>query len=139
MNGHPHFDKYQHRSKNSLIGEIIRLREQLSIYTPPKVSDVYEAAMQTVQSYYPEFTWELLRCKSRKREIVLPRHVWQYLLFNFTRESSTEIGHKSNRDHSCIFHADDSVRSLDVTDRIFSAKLKRVEEMFKNMLTENAL
>lgn len=70
--------------------------------------------------------YELLKGKSRKREIVEARHVAMYLLTRYTPMSLKRIGmHFGNRDHSTVIHARRTVRDLSDTNKYYREKLQK--------------
>lgn len=131
---------YRFRSKQSLWLEIIALKKRLQKFEKvPTVVDVFDAATTAVQMHYPNFNMDTLRSRSRLREVVIPRQIWQYLVWTFTDTSITEVGIKSNRDHSSCLWAAKQVENLRFCDKNYDKKVAQMEEAYKLLLSTNNL
>lgn len=125
---------YYKRTKHSLVGEIIFLKKELAKSKPQPPEDVFDIAMGIVQKDYDFFTFELMCGKTRKKEVVIPRQIWQHLLYKFTNTPVKTIGRKSNRHHSCIFNSTTSVQDRCLTDKAFKLVLLTMELEFQAYL-----
>lgn len=57
--------------------------------------------------------------RSRKRHLVIPRHVAYYFTCMFTKYSLSSIGSVFNNDHATVLHAKNSVNNMIFSDRDF--------------------
>ena len=88
--------------------------------------------IQKYVSNYFDVTIELLKAKTRKREIVVARQVAMYLAKEFTNMSLKAIGyHFGNRDHSTVIHAISTVNDMMDTDQQFYATMQDVLKKVK--------
>lgn len=82
-----------------------------------------EVNIDYIQKYvanYFNVTVDLLKAKTRKREIVVARQVAMYLTKEFTNMSLKSIGYNfGNRDHSTVIHAISTVNDMMDTDTQF--------------------
>jgi chromosomal replication initiator protein len=81
-----------------------------------------------VQKFVSDFfdvSVELLKAKTRKREIVVARQVGMYLTKEFTNMSLKSIGyHYGGRDHTTVIHAISTVNDMMDTDQKFYAMMQ---------------
>ncbi len=75
------------------------------------------------------YTAEELSGRSRKWELVWPRHLSMYLIRNYTKYSYESIGATYNRNHATVIQAMKSVRNITDTD-------KRLKQELVNLVTE---
>lgn len=87
-----------------------------------------------IQDFVSEFfdvSVELLKSKTRRREIVVARQVGMYLTKEFTNLSLKSIGyHYGGRDHTTVIHAINTVNDLIDTDMKFS---NTIDDLLKNV------
>ena len=87
-----------------------------------------EVNIDYIQKYvanYFDVTIDLLKAKTRKREIVVARQVSMYLTKEFTNMSLKSIGyHFGGRDHSTVIHAINTVNDMMDTDQQFYATMQ---------------
>ncbi len=87
--------------------------------------------VQKYVSDYFDVSVELLKSKTRKREIVVARQIGMYLTKEFTNLSLKSIGsHYGGRDHTTVIHAINTVNDLVDTDMQFS---HMVDEILKTV------
>ena len=87
--------------------------------------------IQKYVSNYFSVSIELLKAKTRKREIVVARQVAMYLAKEYTNMSLKSIGfHFGNRDHSTVIHAISTVNDMMDTDAKF---LVQMEDILKKV------
>ncbi|TAH27477.1 MAG: chromosomal replication initiator protein DnaA [Cytophagales bacterium] len=95
-------------------------------------SEVNIDYIQKFVSDYFHVTIELLKDKTRKREIVVARQVSMYFAKEFTNMSLKSIGANfGNRDHSTVIHAITAVNDMMDTDRKFKAMMEELIKKFK--------
>lgn len=77
----------------------------------------------------------LLRAKTRKQEIVLPRQIAMYLSKNLTRASLKTIGlHFGGRDHSTIIHACKSIEKALLSDDTLRTHVDHLQKQISYIL-----
>jgi chromosomal replication initiator protein len=93
-----------------------------------------EVNIDYIQKYVSNYfgvSIELLKAKTRKREIVVARQVAMYLAKEYTNMSLKSIGfHFGNRDHSTVIHAISTVNDMMDTDAKF---LIQMEDILKKV------
>lgn len=95
-------------------------------------SEVNIDYIQKFVSDYFHVSIELLKDKTRKREIVVARQVSMYFAKEYTNMSLKSIGANfGNRDHSTVIHAITSVNDMMDTDRKFKATMEELIKKFK--------
>ena len=108
-------------------------KRQGGTYTPPIVSSGKETArhiMEVVSNHY-EITIESLIGKSRRREIVLPRHVCFFLIYRMTTIPLGEMARMfGGRDHTTAIHGREAINNLLSTDENFRQEI----ELIKNKI-----
>lgn len=94
-------------------------------------TDVNVDYIQKCVAEYFKIPLEELKGKSRKKEIVIPRHIAMYLTKEYTSMTLKNIGyHYGKRDHTTVLNAVSAVNDLISTDKnIFHA----VEELKKKL------
>jgi chromosomal replication initiator protein len=109
-------------------------RKELANYKKyaPKI-DLKSAMFKAVFENFITLEIELIG-KTRKREIVMQRHIMMYFLRSTNQYSFREIGIMfGNRDHSSIIHACDKVEQfLSYEDKLFMPYFKVIKEAFDN-------
>lgn len=84
-----------------------------------------------VQNYF-DISIELMKAKTRKREVVVARQVAMYLAKDFTNMSLKSIGaHFGGRDHSTVIHAITTVNDMMDTDQQFYNTMQDVLKKVK--------
>lgn len=84
-----------------------------------------------VQNYF-DISIELMKAKTRKREVVVARQVSMYLAKEFTNMSLKSIGaHFGGRDHSTVIHAITTVNDMMDTDQQFYSTMQDVLKKVK--------
>ena len=105
---------------SSLNGEDISLqsaKKVLKDLISQKKKHITIEEIQKIVSDYYHIPDDLLRAKSRKKEIALARQVAMYLAKNHTKHSLKTIGlHFGGRDHSTVIHAVNSIERLSRSD-----------------------
>ncbi len=90
----------------------------------------FEIGIDYIQKYVSEYfgvSIELMKAKTRKREIVEARQIAMYLAKNFTDLSLKAIGYNfGNRDHSTVIHAITTVNDMMDTNRKFNATIQEI-------------
>jgi chromosomal replication initiation ATPase DnaA len=95
-----------------------------------KVGKLFEA----IQPYYPECSFDAVKRRSRKREIVEPRHLMCYFLREKYRFSWKLIGKIiGGRDHSSCINSYNRVVDLCAFDRSFRTMVDKLKEEVKNI------
>ncbi len=88
--------------------------------------------IQKYVSNYFDVSIELLKAKTRKREIVVARQVAMYLAKKHTNMSLKSIGyHFGGRDHSTVIHAISTVEDIMETDVKFKSQMDEILKQVK--------
>ncbi len=75
---------------------------------------------------------DLVKSKTRKREVVQARQISMYFAKDMTKASLKSIGsHFGNRDHSTVIHACQTVNDLMDTDKRFRADVEELNKRIK--------
>ncbi|MGL6022336.1 MAG: chromosomal replication initiator protein DnaA, partial [Chitinophagaceae bacterium] len=94
-----------------------------------KFTEITIENIQKVVCDYLCIEEERLREKTRKREVVLARHITMYLSRNFTKSSLKMIGeHFGGRDHTTVIHACQVVKDCMDTDNNFKKQVQQLED-----------
>lgn len=73
----------------------------------------------------------LVRGRTRKRRLVMPRQIAQFCCFFYRNDMSlTEVGRFFDRDHSTVIHSISVVRDLASVDENFKAKMIEIIQYF---------
>lgn len=67
--------------------------------------------------------------KCRKRNLVEPRQIIMYLLYNKTARNLKSIGRLMNRDHATVIYAKNTVKDLIDTDKLYKAQIEYLEKI----------
>ena len=104
-----------------------------------KNTSVQEHIEAAIGEVYPHFLPSMVKCTSRKGEIVEMRHIWMQLMYKFSGISLVKIGKMCNRDHSTILHAIRKVDALCLYDKRFRRQYEKVLKIVMDKLqsTEN--
>jgi chromosomal replication initiator protein len=109
-------------------------RKELANYKKyaPKI-DLKSAMIKAVFENFITLEIELIG-KTRKREIVMQRHIMMYFLKSTNQYSFREIGLMfGGRDHSSVIHACDKVdQFLSYEDKLFMPYYNVIKEAFNN-------
>lgn len=97
---------------------------------PAPIARPHEETIDKVLDFY-KVTMPKLKSPSRKREIVLPRHVAMCALYVLHRWSFKRVGDLFNRDHTTVIHAVQAVK--DLTDHN-DVMRKTVSDMFPSLI-----
>ena len=85
--------------------------------------------IQKVVCDYFDLPIELLKSKTRKREIVQARQISMYFAKKMTKSSLANIGlHCGGKDHATVLHACRTVNNLSETDKHFRKYLEDLEK-----------
>lgn len=85
--------------------------------------------IQKVVSDYFDLPIELLKSKTRKREVVQARQIAMYFSKNLTKASLANIGlHCGGKDHATVLHACRTVNNLMETDKRFRQYIEDLEK-----------
>ena len=88
--------------------------------------------IQKMVAAYFNITQELMRSKSRKRELVVARQVAMFFSKEYTNHSLKSIGqHFGGRDHSTVIHAVQSVNDMMETDSKFKNSVGELTRKLK--------
>lgn len=86
---------------------------------------------KTVAEYF-QVSLDLLKAKTRKKEIVTARQVAMYFAKEYTSHSLKSIGyHFGGRDHSTVIHSVQTVSDLIDTDKKFKASIQELQKKFR--------
>jgi chromosomal replication initiator protein len=78
---------------------------------------------------YFDLPIELLKSKTRKREVVQARQIAMYFAKRMTKSSLANIGaHCGGKDHATVLHACRTVNNLQETDKQFRGYLEDLEK-----------
>lgn len=122
-------------AQNSLAGRALDL--DLAKETLHKIvqSIESEVGIDYIQKFVAEYfgvAVDLLKDKTRKREIVVARQVSMYFAKEYTNMSLKSIGaHFGGRDHSTVIHAITAVNDLMDTDKRFNATMQDLLKKIK--------
>lgn len=85
--------------------------------------------IQKVVCDYFDLPIELLKSKTRKREVVQARQIAMYFAKKMTKSSLANIGaHCGGKDHATVLHACRTVNNLSETDKQFRAYLEDLDK-----------
>ena len=85
--------------------------------------------IQKVVCDYFDLPIELLKSKTRKREVVQARQIAMYFAKSMTKSSLATIGmHCGGKDHATVLHACRTVNNLIDTDKRFRAYIEELEK-----------
>lgn len=97
---------------------VMQLSETLGITDEMKRRNI----SLSVSAHYG-VTMNDLYSKTRKREVVMARHLSMYLIRKYTKFSLVQIGlYFGGRDHSSVCHALDNINGLPIHDSQFKDK-----------------
>jgi chromosomal replication initiator protein len=89
--------------------------------------------IQKVVSDYFDMPIELLKSKTRKREVVQARQIAMYYAKNHTKASLASIGaHCGGKDHATVLHAYRTVNNLIETDKQFRGYISDLDKKIRH-------
>jgi chromosomal replication initiator protein len=95
--------------------------------------DITIEFIQKVVCNYFNVGLDLIKSKTRKREIVQARQISMYFSKNLTKASLTTIGSKiGGKDHATVLHAFKTVNNLMETDKKFRLQVEDLEKKIKS-------
>lgn len=123
---------------NSLIAQSSLNKKEITLDLAKKMIDKFvkntarEISIEYIQkvvSDYFDIEIEILKSKTRKREIVQARQIAMYFSKKMTKSSLANIGaHCGGKDHATVLHACRTVNNLSETDKQFKAYLNDLEK-----------
>lgn len=124
------------RRKNALLkAELTKLQIKRQTYSNEvKVEkNAEKAILEAIKSEYQYFEPWMLATQSRKREYLVCRQLFQYLMNKYKVASLKQIGMKTGgRDHSTVLNSRREIENLITTDRTFRVGydniVKKVEQ-----------
>ncbi len=99
-------------------------------YKSPLTRNYQESIDKVVEMYNVPI--EILKSPTRKRDVVLPRHVAMCALYVLHRWSFKKVGNYFNRDHTTVIHAVQMIKDLSQTDEIIR---NDVDHMFPSLIS----
>jgi chromosomal replication initiator protein len=89
--------------------------------------------IQKVVSDYFNLPLELLKSKTRKREVVQARQIAMFFAKSMTKSSLASIGLQcGGKDHATVLHACRTVNNLIETDKKFRVYIEEIEKKIGN-------
>jgi chromosomal replication initiator protein len=89
--------------------------------------------IQKIVSDYFSLPLELLKSKTRKREVVQARQIAMFFAKNMTKSSLASIGLQcGGKDHATVLHACRTVNNLIETDKKFRVYIDEIEKKIGN-------
>ncbi len=115
-------------AKRTLGGIVVNNEKEPSIDNILKaVTEMYHVSIEDLKS------------KSRKKENVLPRQMAMYMLKEMTSLPLKSIGYQfSNRDHSTVIHAIQSINSLVEFDKTAEKNIEKLFRQFNKTFQKKA-
>ena len=116
-----------HSSLNMSLVERVVKRAVKVDNSPLTVDDI----MDKVCNEY-EVTHNLVKGRSRKKEVVVPRQIVMYLAEKYTKIPVSRIGSMiGSRDHSTVLHSIAKVKEQIQTDELFRQRVERIEKQLQ--------
>ena len=79
-----------------------------------------------------EVTHNLVKGRSRKKEIVVPRQIVMYLAEKYTKIPVSRIGNMiGSRDHSTVLHSIAKVKEQLQNDALFRQRVEKIEKQLQ--------
>ncbi len=104
-------------------------KEMLDKFVKNTAREISIDYIQKVVCDYFDIPIELMKSKTRKREIVQARQLAMYFSKQLTKNSLANIGiHCGNKDHATVLHACKTVNNLIDTDKQFRAYVSDIEK-----------
>lgn len=99
-------------------------KQMIDKFVKNTVHEISIDYIQKVVCDYFELPLEVLKSKTRKREVVQARQLAMYFSKQFTKSSLSNIGmHCGGKDHATVLHACRTVNNLMDTDKKFKAQV----------------
>lgn len=104
-------------------------RQMVDKFVKNTAREVSIEYIQKVVSDYFDLPVEMLKSKTRKREVVQARQISMYFSKRMTKSSLANIGaHCGGKDHATVLHACRTVMNLSETDKQFRGYLEDLEK-----------
>lgn len=104
-------------------------KQMIDKFVKNTVREVSIDYIQKVVCDYFNLPIELIKSKTRKREVVQARQIAMYFAKNMTKSSLATIGmHCGGKDHATVLHACRTVNNLIETDKRFRAYIDELEK-----------
>jgi chromosomal replication initiator protein len=123
---------------NSLLAQASLNRKSITLELAKQMIDKFvkntarEVSIDYIQKVvcdYFELPLEMLKSKTRKREVVQARQISMYFSKKMTKSSLANIGaHCGGKDHATVLHACRTVSNLSETDKQFKVYLEDLEK-----------
>ena len=114
-------------AQSSLNKKVITLelaKQMIDKFVKNTAREVSIDYIQKVVCDYFDLPIEMLKSKTRKREVVQARQIAMYFAKNMTKSSLATIGmHCGGKDHATVLHACRTVNNLMDTDKKFKAQV----------------
>ena len=91
-----------------------------------------EERIVNIVSYEYDMRPEEIFQRSRKRFIVEPRQIIQYLLKEYSELTLERMGNLTKRDHSTILNSYQVVTDLCASDPKYKARIEKIKRIFEN-------
>jgi len=118
-------------ARSSLNGEGITIELAKNVLKDLGLSKKHNLTIETIQRIVCEHLGipdDVIRAKSRKKEIALARQISMFMSKQFTNHSLKTIGlHFGGRDHSTVIHAIQNVEKLLEEDRTVKDTIKQLQ------------
>lgn len=104
-------------------------KQMIDKFVKNTVREISIDYIQKVVCDYFNLPIELIKSKTRKREVVQARQIAMYFAKNMTKSSLATIGmHCGGKDHATVLHACRTVNNLIETDKRFRAYIDELEK-----------
>ncbi len=104
-------------------------KQMIDKFVKNTVHEISIDYIQKVVCDYFELPLELLKSKTRKREVVQARQLAMYFSKNMTKSSLSAIGaHCGGKDHATVLHACRTVNNLMETDKKFKGYISDLQK-----------
>lgn len=104
-------------------------RQMIDKFVKNTAREVSIDYIQKVVCDYFDLPIELMKSKTRKREVVQARQIAMYFSKKFTKSSLANIGaHCGGKDHATVLHACKTVNNLIDTDKTFRVYIDELEK-----------
>ncbi|RMD95360.1 MAG: chromosomal replication initiator protein DnaA [Calditrichaeota bacterium] len=121
-----------HASLNGTDINLMVAKQVLKDVITQKQKHITIEEIQKLVSEYYHIPDDLLRAKTRKKEIALARQVAMYMSKNHTKHSLKTIGlHFGGRDHSTVIHAVNSIEAFSREDKELAEDLKNISKQIE--------
>ncbi|EQA34927.1 chromosomal replication initiator protein DnaA [Leptospira inadai serovar Lyme str. 10] len=111
---------------SSMIEEILKNR----IFRKKNLQLSHDKVIEFVSNSYSLDPKEIMG-KSRKKELIVPRHLCMYILYKSYRLSKSQIGRIFGGEHTTVIHAVRKIESLIKEDKNFSDKVNEILSRFQ--------